>query len=515
MKTKNTNYKFNKKPIKTFKISNDKNKKNNKDDYSKVIMNLLEPVKIKEESKNNNEHHGKKKLQIINKLKFSSNNSSNRILKITLDEKNKNHKNNHIDIYNNNDNISKERKTANINKKQVAKKLFQSISEKNIKRDNKNSDKNFSKINLNINKEINSNKKKNNNAKQNFNIHSHIQKLHYNMINNNKERKNKSVDKRKERKTKNINEKQSMNLLINKNDMINYKKTCYQYNQYNKKSSKANINSSFNKRSVKINKIHRSPENLMIDISNGGVNFQMKEKNMNKTKNVNNDIISSSRLFNTKKLKKNNDNNSSKNIYDKNTKIKQIMDKKNKNNKNISSNSSNSKTSIVPKQEIIFKRIKVESIKIDLNLFKNQKNYSFISQEKTTTAENPQINDKINLTLRDVEIPKISKFNYNHKNSEMNLIGQTEMSELSRSIKTSLSIYKSRSLSKKREEKKRNKLSNLEDYKNEEKNKEKLNSILRSLSNLKICDMRHCAQKSEPKKLIDKIRKYKKLKQVE
>jgi hypothetical protein len=58
-------------------------------------------------------------------------------------------------------------------------------------------------------------------------------------------------------------------------------------------------------------------------------------------------------------------------------------------------------------------------------------------------------------------------------------------------------------------------LSNLEDYKNEEKNKEKLNSILRSLSNLKICDMRHCAQKSEPKKLIDKIRKYKKLKQVE
>ena len=169
----------------------------------------------------------------------------------------------------------------------------------------------------------------------------------------------------------------------------------------------------------------------------------------------------------------------------------------------------------MPKQEIIFKRIKVESIKIDLNLFKHNKNYSFISQEKTTTAENPQINDKINLTLRDTEIPKITKFNNYHKNTEMNLFGQTEMSELNRSIKTSLSIYKSRSLSKKRDEKKRSKINNIEDDKNEEKNKEKLNSILRSLSNLKVCDMRHCAQKSEPKKLIDKIRKYKKLKQVE
>ena len=59
--------------------------------------------------------------------------------------------------------------------------------------------------------------------------------------------------------------------------MFNYKKNCNQYNQYNKKSNKSNINSSFNKRSVKLNKIRRSPENLMIDISNGGVNFHKKE----------------------------------------------------------------------------------------------------------------------------------------------------------------------------------------------------------------------------------------------
>lgn len=511
MKTKSTNFNFNKKPVKSIKISENKNKKNKQDVYSKVIMNLLEPAKRKEESKNSNENHGKKKLKIINKLKYSSNNSSNRILKINVNEKNKNRKNNNIDVNNNNDYISKERKTANI-KKQVAKKLFQSISEKNIKDNAKNSDKNFPKINLNINKEINSNKKKNNNPKLNFNNNNQIQKMNYNMVNNNKERKNKSVDKRKEKKIKNLNEKQSINLRININDMFNYKKNSNQYNQYNKKSNKSNINSSFNKRSVKLNKIRRSPENLMIDISNGGVNFHKKEKNMNKTKNIN-DIISSSRLFNNKRHIKTNENSSAKNIYEKNTKIRHIKDKKNI--KNISSNSSNSKTNILPKQEIIFKRIKVESIKIDLNLFKQNKNYSFISQEKTTTAENPQINDKINLTLRDTEIPKITKFNNYHKNTEMNLFGQTEMSELNRSIKTSLSIYKSRSLSKKRDEKKRSKINNIEDDKNEEKNKEKLNNILRSLSNLNVLDKRHFEQKSEPKKLIDKIRKYKKLKQIE
>ena len=56
---------------------------------------------------------------------------------------------------------------------------------------------------------------------------------------------------------------------------------------------------------------------------------------------------------------------------------------------------------------------------------------------------------------------------------------------------------------------------NLKDVKNEEKNKENLNNILRCLSNLNVLDKRHFEQKSEPKKLIDKIRKYKKLKQIE
>jgi len=265
MKTKSTNFKFSKKPLKSIKISNDKTKKNTNDYYSKIIMNLLEPLKLKEESKNSNENHGQKKIKLINKLKFSSNNSSNKLLKITLNEKNKNRKNHHKDISNNNDYITKERKTANVNKKKVAKKIIQSISEKNIIKNNKNSEKNCTS---NFTKEINSNKKKNNNAKMNYNDNCHIQKLHYNMINNNnnKERKNKSVDKRKERKVKNFSDKQStINLKLKMNDIINSKKTCLQNNkQYNKKSNKASVNSSFNKRSTKINKIHRSPENLLV-----------------------------------------------------------------------------------------------------------------------------------------------------------------------------------------------------------------------------------------------------------
>ena len=80
MKTKSTNFKFSKKPLKSIKISNDKTKKNTNDYYSKIIMNLLEPLKIKEESKNSNENHGQKKIKLINKLKFSSNNSSNKLL---------------------------------------------------------------------------------------------------------------------------------------------------------------------------------------------------------------------------------------------------------------------------------------------------------------------------------------------------------------------------------------------------------------------------------------------------
>ena len=156
-----------------------------------------------------------------------------------------------------------------------------------------------------------------------------------------------------------------------------------------------------------------------------------------------------------------------------------------------------------------FKRIKVESIKIDLNLMNTQKNYSFISQEKTT-AENPVINDKNNLTLRGTELQKyVNKNGY----TELNSVSQNELSDLNRSFKTSLSVNKARSLSKKRDEQKRKKLNNLGLIDNDE-NSKKLNNILISLSNVRVISTKDLEIKSEPKKLIDKIRKFKKLQKM-
>ena len=478
MRHKNVNFKFKKKSLKSYKIPDDKNIKDFDEYYSKIFLNCFESSKQKEESKNNID--GNFKFKKNNKKPQLSSNNSNRILKISLYEENKLHKKNIIDIVNNNDQATKERKTANVNKKFLVKKIVQSISEKNIKRDNKNIYKN----NANLNTELNNQKKKND-------------------LNNNKERKNKSLDKRKERKSKNFGEKKNINLRINTNEMANNKKYNYHF-IHNNKSNKININKSLNKRSIK-NNINKSPEiNL--------VNNNLKEKNLNKSKKIiNTDVDSNSKINNNnKKIKKTTDNYSSKNIFDKNTKInslkKHIIEKKG--TKNIFLNSSNSKVNNTTKQNTTFRRIKVESIKIDLNVKNPAKNNSFISQEKTTTADNHILNDKNNLTVRDGEITK-----FNNKNLELNLAGQ-EMSELNRSVKTSFSVYKTRSLSKKREEKKRSKMNNLEGSNNTEENNRKLNNILISLSNIRINTEKKFAKKSEPKKLIDKIRKFKKLQNI-
>ena len=513
MRHKNVNFKFKKKSLKSLKISDDKNIKDFDEYYSKIFLNCFESDKHKEESKNNN-IDGIFKFNKNKKTKLSSN-TSNKILKISLYEENKFHKKNNADIINNNDPVTKERKTANLNKKFLAKKIIQSISEKNIKRDNTN---NY-KSNANLNTDLYSQRKKNdlnnntiklnlNNNNNNNNINKHVQKpqnIISNIVlnninnNNNKERKNKSLDKRKERKVKNIGDKKKINLRININEMANNKKYNFHF-IHNNKNNKININKSLNKRSIKSN-INKSPE---INF----VNNNLKEKNLNKIKKIiNTDADSNSKISNKKKIKKVTDNYSSKNIFDKNPKInslkKHIIEKKG--TKNIILNSSNSKLNNTTKQQATFRRIKVESIKIDLNVINPPKNYSFISQEKTTAADNHILNDKNNLTVRNSEITK-----FNNKNLELNLAVQ-ETSELNRSVKTSFSVNKTRSLSKKRDEKKRSKMNNLEGSNNTEENNRKLNNILISLSNIRINTEKEFIKKSEPKKLIDKIRKFKKL----
>ena len=460
MRHKNANFKFNKKPLKTFKISGNKNRKNFEEYYSKILLDFLEPDKAKDEVKNiinNNDINNK--LKKLNKVKLSSN-SSNRILKISLNGDSKFNIKNKNDINNNFGKVIKERKTVNINnKKLIAKKLIQSISEKNII--NKNN-KNISKSDVSINMNLYNFKKNNeiaihNNIKLNLNNSNQMlnQKSNVNNINNiknnnnNKERKNKSVDKRKE-KTKNFEDKRSINLKININEINSYKNSNYQFKYHqknNNNNNKINLNKSLKKRNIKNNnKINKSPDNLVIN-EKPTANNNIKEKNLIKTKKIITDINSSSRIFNKKKIKKNTDNNSSKNILEKNMKINTL------------------------KKQLI---------------------------------------DKINLTLRGTEITKyITKTG----NVELNSVGQNDMSELNRSFKTTFSVQ-ARSLSKQRDEKKRNKLDNLEEFHNNEDNSKKLNNILISLSNMRAVNNKDSVIKSEPKKLIDKIRKYKKLQKI-
>ena len=517
MRQKNSTFKFKKKRIKTFKIHEEKNQLYFDDYYSKIISEFFESNKPKEESKNNYINNANPKLKIANNVKLSSN-STNKIMKIKLNGNTKTHKKNSFDS---NNNSNKERKTANINKKTTAN-IIQSISEKNII--NKNWPKDISKSNTNINLNLFSLKTKkdssNNSIKMSLNTNNsnNIQLPRQNPNYNRKERKNKSMDKRKEKNSKYIKDKKSINLKININDMFNYKKPSYQIKHYYK-NNKTNINKNNNRKIIKNNKLHRSPDNLKVNI-NKDENSNIKDKNreiIKKNKKINTDANSSTRLFNLKKQKKILEN--SKNITDKNLKIKSLnknlIDRKS--TKNIYLNSSNSKINNAQNHQLTFKKIKVESIKIDL--MNPPKNFSFISQEKLST-ENP-INDKNNLTLRGTEVPKfLDKINNMNKFTELSLLNPIDDSNLNRSFRTSFSLNKksnSRSLSKKREEKKRLKLNNLENLNDIEVNQKKLNEILINLYNFKVIDTKEYirVKKSEPKKLIDKIRKKKKLQNYE
>ena len=243
MKHKNSHFKFNKK---TLKVTDVQTKKYFDDYYDKIILNFFESDKIKEESKNNNNENNKIKK---NKNQEFSSNSSSRILKICLNGENKINKNNNFYINNYIDLEPKERKTENANKKLVTKKLIQSISEKNIYMDNKFSEKKISKSKTNFNMELYSVKKKNESINGIIKLNLNNQMYKFQNI---KDRKNKSLDKRKIRKSKNFGDKINIDLRINVNDVINYKKASYQIKHYvNKNNNKANVNQNLNKRKIK------------------------------------------------------------------------------------------------------------------------------------------------------------------------------------------------------------------------------------------------------------------------
>ena len=142
---------------------------------------------------------------------------------------------------------------------------------------------------------------------------------------------------------------------------------------------------------------------------------------------------------------------------------------------------------------------------IELNLTNNNK--SFIYNTKKKMENDLIINEKNNLTLRVEHTPR-NTINYTHEKNKTPL-------KLSHSYKTVfIQSKKTRSLSRKRDEKKIKNILKLSEMSDEEKPENKMNYLLKSLENEKIIlkSRKNCGLKSEPKKLIDRIRKVIKIK---
>ena len=541
MKPKTPIFKFNKKSPKS-KISEKKSNKIN-NDYSKIICQVFE--KNKEESKNNYINNSKKIENIKNRINNIqiTNKLSKNIIKIELNTK-KNSKNN----------IKEESLTSSTKEKKLYhnilnssntkrnKNIFQSNSEKNMKKEifmDDNIKKNNNKINNSNTKVTSLNK----NIKINLNLNTVNDNFIFRKQKsyNHKREGNKSTEKKIiEEKNKNIDDikEKTINMNYNINEIFGHKKgneqikQFYQSNNNNVHEIKNNNNISMNKTKMSNKKVIKnknlnlnvnnsnSPDKIIIKINNVGKNKNLTKKiNKNNTGMINTNDIEVKKLKllkNKKKFMIHNNTDNSPNNQNRKSKIyskkKYIINIKNNNN-NSSKNSSNSKISFSSNQIANMKGVKVESINIDLNIT-NKKNYKLNASQKKSDIDN-SLNEKNSLTLRETEIPKYStKFHHIHQRMELSLNGPNESTDLNHSFKTAFSLTKkTRSLSKKREEKKKTNWFKLSDINDEEENAKKLNDILVNLSNQKDMghDVRNTGQRSEPKKLIDKIRKAKKM----
>ena len=545
MMNKNANFKFKKKSPKSKKLPEiKKNKIPN--DYSKIICEVLDTNK--EESKNNiNNLNDRSKLK-NNKSHINNSQISNihhkNIIKIELNYNKKNCKNNLKEenlfssikekkLHNIHNNIHNSKKNKNI---------YQSNSEKNITKEkiteddikkNKINNSNTNVTSLNKNKTININL---NSINDNCIFKKH--KSYHN-----KKEENKSIEKKKGEKIKNIeeNKEKTINIQCNIDEIFANKKgndhikQLYQNNDISneikntnsKKKSRISNKKITKNKNINLNINNNSPEKIIIKINNVRNHNTVKNKIFHKNIHKNNtgmnlNDIESRKIKQIKYKKKymfhNNTDNSPYNQKQRSSKIcakkKFIINIKNKNNS--SKNSSHSKINHSNNQINNVKGIKVESINIDLNLTNKKSNKANTTQKKADTDVS-QI-DKNSLTLREMEIPKyLKKLNHLQRRMEFSLVGNNESNELNHSFKTAFSLTKkTRSLTKKRDARKKMNWFKLYDMFDEEENQRKLNDILINLSNHKEIGYTFInpGQRSEPKKLIDKIRKAKKMQKI-
>ena len=517
--------------------------------YSKIFCEVLN----KEESNNTN----KKNLNIsfnksnLTNIKNNANNSKN-IIKIELFYNKKNNSNINIKGYSNTSkkenklyfNNSNNLNNVNIKKNQ---KIFQSNSEKNITKElifKANTKKNIYLRNKNIiNTNINctsSNKKRESNINFRPNTGHFVFKKR--ISSNNKNERNKSSEKKSGETMKNIEDIREITInLQNKINEIFENKKGYEQDK-NFYQSNSNLNEIKNNKSNSIHKnkiINRNmlknkilsgsenvnnPDKIIITINN--VNTGNKNKNIqskiykyNTNMNNSNDIdykkinISKNKKKYTKKnntyCSTNSQIRKSSNI---NLKKKYIANKKNNINssrKNYSNSKINNSNNHISNK----KGIKIESINIDLNLTNNN-NKNDNSQKKDNKNNSLIYNN--NVIFRETELPKYpSKFNHIQGYLELSLNCPNKSTESNQSFISSYSlIKKTKSLSRKRDEKKRMNLFKFSHIIDEKENEKILNDILFNLSSQKKNENKYKnnCQKSEPKKLIDKIRKALKIK---
>ena len=513
MKRKNQIYRFNKKNTKLDIPSTIEKYPNN---YSKIFCELLN-VNL---DKINNETNGNislKRIKNRNILKIGKNKKNEKLinkqklnkLKYDINSTKNEHK---IRSYENfNENIKQQKITQ---KPEILEKSSSLINNISIKKseflsqnysevyltENNNSNIYFTSLNnkinnillsnnlLKIQKSFNSNimkKEQNTNCKTNYNKINHIEVIKGQSI---KKPTNTYNNINQIEKNKKINNKLSeMNKIIDT-------KIIYGHIKNNKKETLIKDKTFYNENIIHISKI--------------------KTHNNKKLNNKSNSSIFGENNIDIKKIKKYYLNSGKKLILKNNTntspfskKVKLLKIKSKANDIFNINNKTNINLSKIPscnnnRNQIFLKNpIKTESINIDLHSKSNnhQKIFKYYSDKKT--QNNLILYNKNNITTR----------NEDHNEKDYPL-------KINHSYRTIyVSEKKARSLSKKREEKKKLNLIKLNRIKNQEDEEEiKLNNILKSLENQKnILNLKKNIQYySEPKKLIDKIRKYIKIKKI-
>ena len=510
MKTKNHIFKFNKKSPKTTKTIEINNPKFS-NDYSKIICEILNIKINKSIDRYTISNKPKYNYKYINKISPNINNNIQVLKKvkpkkfiIELNSPKKDNKKNLNINDNSNDAIQRVKKTHVLNQSSLimnmntnfkkGKRFIQSKSERNFFKST-----NCHKVLTSLNK----------NLKININLcnQNDINLIKKQISFNNKGISKENISIEKKTKDSEDNKDKTISVLYNYDGILRQKTS-------NEKMSKMNyeINHTTNSKII-IKKCHKNKntdiynlDNILIKMNKkGNINSIRKDLNQRKIKtkmNLNNKKIIiynnpdiSPFKIKTKSLKK----KAKKNNY--------IDTSENKSRNSINNNSfSRLCSNNITHYNHHFLNINgIKTEFIELNLTNNNK--SFIYNAKKKIENDLIVNDKNNLTLREEHRP-MNIINHSHKKNN------TPM-KINHSYKTVfIQSKKTRSLSRKRDEKKIKNFLKLSEMSDEEKPENKMDYLLKSLENEKIIlkSRKNCGLKSEPKKLIDRIRKVIKIK---